>query len=112
MADRRSQIIHVHRDAPPKPAFGAACNGCGVCCAAETCPLGLIVFRRRRGPCPALEWHGETADGRYRCGLLVSPARYLRYLRWLPANAEGLVRRLGARWIAAGTSCDSQAEND
>lgn len=109
MAGTGSQIVHVHRDAPPKPAFGAACNGCGVCCAAATCPLGLILFRRRRGPCPALEWHAETADVRYRCGLLVSPRRYLH---WLPASAETLARRLCARWIAAGTSCDSHAECD
>lgn len=96
MAGSGSQIIHVHRDAPLKPAFGAPCNGCGVCCAAATCPLGLIVFRRRSGPCPALEWH--EGDHRYRCRLLAAASRRLRPLI--------------ARWIAAGTSCDSHAEGD
>lgn len=90
-----TKIIHLHRQAPPKPAPGAPCNGCGVCCAAETCPLGLLLFRRRRGPCPALEWHADEGGGRYRCGLLVPPR---------PLHA------LFARWIAAGTGCDSDAE--
>ncbi|HET7776644.1 MAG TPA: hypothetical protein VFK74_09765 [Azospira sp.] len=99
------QIIHLHRGAPPKPAPGRPCNGCGVCCAAETCPLARLRFLQRRGPCPALEWAGETDH--YRCGLLRRPERY-----WplLPAWAAPLARQLTRRWIAAGTHCDSQAE--
>ena len=104
-----TRTIHLHREAPPKPAPGAPCNGCGVCCAAETCPLGLLLFRRRRGPCPALSWHGETGAGRYRCGLLMAPAHHLR---WLPSRWESTAGRLFARWIAAGTGCDSDAEVD
>lgn len=93
------QTIHLQREAPPKPATGQPCNGCGVCCAAETCPAGRLLFLRRSGPCPALEWH----ENLYRCGLLTKPAHYLR---WLP---ESLASRLFARWIAAGTCCDSDA---
>lgn len=101
-----TQIIHVHRDAPTKPATGAPCNGCGICCLAETCPAGRILFRRRRGPCPALEW--DEQDGRrYRCGLLRSP---VAYLPCLPERTEGGVGKLFARWIAAGTGCDSDVE--
>ncbi|TXG94376.1 MAG: hypothetical protein E6R10_01945 [Rhodocyclaceae bacterium] len=99
----RSQIIHIHRNAPPKPAVGAPCNGCGVCCAAELCPAGMLLFRRRHGPCPAMEWHGKH----YRCGLLSSPSAYLPRF---PARAEGGVVRLFARWIAAGRGCDSEAQ--
>ncbi|MBK7899216.1 MAG: hypothetical protein KA603_08315 [Azonexus sp.] len=97
-----STLIPLHRAAPPKPALGAPCNGCGVCCAAETCPLGRVVFRQRQGPCPALEWHAE----RYRCGLLAEPRRYLP---WLPRGCAGAVHRLLSRWIAAGAGCDSDA---
>ena len=96
------QTIHLHRDAPPKPATGAPCNGCGVCCAAAPCPASLLIFSRHEGPCPALTWHAD--DRRYRCELLANPRRHLR---WLPAP---LASRLFSRWIAAGRGCDSDAQ--
>jgi hypothetical protein len=96
------RIIHLHPAAPTKPATGAACNGCGVCCAAEPCPLGMLLSRRGRGACAALEWH--AADARYRCGALAAPARWLP---WLPAP---LARGLAGRWIAAGRGCDADLE--
>jgi hypothetical protein len=79
--------------APAKPQPGAPCNGCGVCCAAEPCPLGVLVTRRRSGACAALVWN--DTENAYRCGLLAS--------RWLPA---AWVRR----WIAAGAGCDCTLE--
>lgn len=99
--------IHLHVAAPAKPAPGQPCNGCGVCCALETCPAARLRFRQRRGPCPALEW--SAGEERYRCGLLSRPGAYLG---WLPAAAESLARRLFARWIAAGIGCDCDAEAD
>jgi hypothetical protein len=63
------QIIHLHHAAPRKPEAGAPCNGCGVCCALETCPPARLRFLRARGPCPALEWSAK--ENRYHCGLLV-----------------------------------------
>jgi len=63
----------------------------------------MILFRRRRGQCPALEWH----EARYRCGLIVNPSAYLPRF---PARGKGSISRLFARWIAAGTGCDSDAE--
>jgi len=89
--------------APPKPAAGRPCNGCGVCCAVETCPVARVVLLRRRGPCPALEWQGDL----YRCGLLARPRHYLP---WLPDRWDAFARRLLGRWIAAGRGCDSTAE--
>lgn len=99
------QILHLHRDAPGKPPPGDACNGCGVCCALETCPAARLRFLRASGPCPALEWSGP--EYRYRCGLLNRPGHYFPIL---PARGEGLARRLLARWIAAGQGCDCDAE--
>lgn len=99
----QTQTIHVHRDAPAKPSPGAPCNGCGICCLAETCPAGRMLFRRRHGPCPAQGWDGQ----RYRCGLLDNPGAYFPCL---PERAEGGVRKLLSRWIAAGIGCDSDAE--
>jgi hypothetical protein len=94
-------IIHVHADAPLKPAPGDACNGCGVCCLAEPCPVGMLVSRRRHGACAALLWDAEA--GRYTCGMLVAPARFIGIGgRW----TQRLMRRL----IASGIGCDSDLE--
>lgn len=93
------RVIYLHPEAPPKPAPGQACNGCGVCCAAEPCPVGMLVSRRRRGACAALVW--EPEDHRYRCGVVSAPQRYIRP-RWLALWLEHSARRL----IAAGEGCD------
>jgi hypothetical protein len=89
------RVIHIHADAPPKPAFGAPCNGCGVCCAAEPCPIGVLVSLRRRGRCKALSWSDE--ETRYVCGVMAAARR-------------PLLKRLVARWIAAGQGCDCALE--
>ena len=87
------RVILIHPDAPPKPALGARCNGCGVCCLAEPCPVGVIFSRRLRGACVKLQW--EAASQRYMCGLMTGAA-------WR--------RRLVSRWIAAGKGCDAALE--
>ena len=92
-------VIHLQPDAPAKPALGAPCNGCGLCCAAEPCPLGMLLSRRRRGTCIALFW--DAAETRYRCGVITDPRRHLP---WLPA---AIARRLAHRWIAAARGCDA-----
>ena len=101
----RPSVIYLQPDAPPKPAAGAACNGCGVCCAWQPCPLGVLASRRRHGPCVALHWAGDTRQ--YRCSMLSAPERVWP---WLPAIARPLLRRLARRWIAAGAGCDCDAE--
>ena len=53
--------------APEKARKGEPCNGCGFCCAAEVCEVGLRMFGRdQSAPCPALNFHG----GRFWCGLV------------------------------------------
>lgn len=98
-------IIHLQRAAPNKPPEGQPCNGCGICCALETCPAGRLRFWQKAGPCPALEWSATAA--RYHCGLLLHPGNYLR---GLPQVAEKLVSWFFARSIAAGKGCDCNAE--
>lgn len=93
------RVIHLHLQAPAKPAEGATCNGCGVCCSAEPCPLGQWLSRSRTGACAALDW--DDGAVRYHCGVLATPSRWLP---WLPAAAA---RALARRWIAAGAGCDS-----
>ena len=96
------RVILLHPDAPAKPRQGGPCNGCGWCCAAEPCPLGMLISRRRRGACAALSWH--EAGRQYRCGALQAPERFLP---WLPhAWARPVVRR----WIAAARGCDADFE--
>lgn len=105
MNDLPSVVLHA--EAPPKPAAGQPCNGCGVCCALTPCPWGRLVFRRRQGSCPALEWlEGES---RYACGLVRQPTVQLS---WLPRRLEGPASFLFKRWIAAGGGCDCDAETD
>ena len=99
----RSQVILLRVDAPPKPAEGAPCNGCGLCCAAEPCPAGVLVSRSRSGACKALQW--SDADHRYLCGLVSEPSRVLP---WLPTRLAPLASRLARRWIASATGCDAR----
>ena len=98
------EIIHLHPAAPAKPAEGEPCNGCGVCCALETCPVARLRFLQRRGPCPALRW--SVSDGRYHCGLLLAPKDYFFLPEaWVPRARQWLAGR-----IAAGVGCDCSAE--
>ncbi len=96
-----NHVIRIEPLAPPKPAEGAACNGCGVCCLVAPCPVGMLVSQRRSGPCTALAW--SATERRYHCGMLTEPERHMGGLgRWL--------RRPMRRWIAAGRGCDSNLE--
>jgi hypothetical protein len=96
------RVIYLHPQAPAMPPIGQPCNGCGVCCALEPCPLGVMTSRRRTGRCTALQWNDEQL--RHVCGWVASPQRFTglgsRLLnRW--------VATLAARWIAAGHGCDA-----
>jgi hypothetical protein len=101
----RPVVILLHPDAPAKPAYGATCNGCGVCCAAQPCPVGMLVSRRLSGACKALRW--EEAQARYRCGMVTTPSEVLP---GLPARWAPMVSRWMRRWIAAAAGCDSTLE--
>ena len=97
------RVILLQAAAPPKPAPGQPCNGCGVCCATEPCPLGMVLSRRSRGACRALQW--DEAQSLYRCGVLAQPKD------WLPAALPASwAHALARRWIAAGVGCDSDLQ--
>jgi hypothetical protein len=99
------QVIRLHPAAPAKPPEAAPCNGCGVCCAAEPCPIGVLVSGRRTGACAALLWKSDA--GLYRCGLVSAPREVLR---GLPGFAAPLLSRLARRWISAASGCDSSLQ--
>jgi len=98
----RQRTVMIHPQAPEHPGFGRPCNGCGLCCLAEPCPLGMVVSRSRTGACKALLWAEDVNI--YRCGVLARPKTFIP---WLPAR---LVRALARRWIAAGAGCDAHLE--
>ena len=93
--------------------MGANCNGCGVCCLVEPCPLGVVLSGRRTGACVALRW--EDAQERYFCGAVTQASSVLRQtlprgLRILAPILGPTVARLSWRWIAAGKGCDCSLE--
>lgn len=95
------RTIHLHASAPAKPAVGADCNGCGVCCAVAPCPIGVLASGRTHGACAALAW--VEGESRYRCGLIAQPQAHL------PRAAKPLaplLARLAHRSVSAGRGCD------
>lgn len=100
-----SKVILLRVEAPAKPATGTPCNGCGVCCASEPCPLGMVLSKARHGACRALVYCEDSH--RYTCGLVTDARRWLpRSFRWGAPWAS----RLARRFIAAGSGCDSEVE--
>lgn len=108
-----TQVIHIHARAPTKPALGAPCNGCGVCCLSEPCPLGIVLSGTRIGACKALRWHESTSC--YVCGAMDTPYevvqnRLPKGLAWLAKPLAAVLPSLARRWIAAGIGCDSSLQ--
>lgn len=109
------QVIYIQPSAPRKPAVAQPCNGCGVCCLAQPCPLGIVLTKARHGACAALRW--QDGASRYACGAIVDPSGVLRSALpgWSQALAHPVARLLpllARRWIAAGQGCDSDLEPD
>jgi hypothetical protein len=105
MTETQTQLIELHPLAPDKPDYGVRCNGCGVCCAAEPCPVAFVFLFQFKGQCRALLWQEDTR--RYVCGMVVFPDRYVRLI---PERWSVRAGRFVAKRIAAGDGCDSLAE--
>lgn len=105
MSMDRIHIIELHRVLPAKPSYGAVCNGCGLCCLTETCPVARAWLWQWKGACKALEWNDDLQ--RYFCGMVHSPSRYLR---WLPRGLAHWMRPVFARWISVESGCDADYE--
>lgn len=102
---KTTQTITLHKLAPEKPEYGAKCNGCGVCCTAEPCPVAHLLLWQFSGACKALEW--QDAEQRYLCGMVMEPKKYLGKLpEWL----SPFIRKWCAARIASGIGCDSNVE--
>ena len=106
-------VIHIEPAAPLKPALGQPCNGCGICCLSEPCPLGVALTGRRHGACAALRW--DAASSSYLCGALTEPRAVLAQRlpplgRPLLPALSGALRRFAPRWISSGSGCDCSLE--
>lgn len=91
-----------------KPAIGAPCNGCGLCCKATVCGAGSVLMglvkefgQRAPGPCPALLQEG---DG-YTCGIMNRPHNYL-----LSQRGPTVLRKAVGVLIGAGSGCDDAGD--
>lgn len=82
-----------------KPAFGDACNGCGLCCTVKPCALSVEYLGSEIGPCAALEWE----DGRAWCGLIRNASRYIG----TPAFGDRYVGALVGEALGVGKGCDA-----
>ena len=111
MVTKKLVTLKIHPAAPAKPREGEPCNGCGVCCLAEPCPMGALLTLRTSGPCQWLQWH--AASRTYRCGVLATtdpsalPEGSGRFKRWWQAR----LHRAARRWIAAGIGCDCSMDD-
>ncbi len=95
-----------------KPAHGDPCNGCGLCCIAEVCKLGVALGDERN--CKALI---INADGTFSCGLVVAPYRFAdedSLATWKAIDAqsgdgsgERALSEMYAQMLGAGRGCDS-----
>lgn len=85
---------------PEKPAMGQPCNGCGYCCAAEVCAIGIQAFGEVEAPCPAMQFR----DGRFWCAVIETAAAadpvFGAHMRWVMAIGRG---------CDAGTDEESEA---
>jgi hypothetical protein len=85
--------------APEKPKFGEPCNGCGYCCAAETCDLAREFMGNPPAPCPAMEFEA----GRFWCGLARTPSKYIGFDKRTDASVAPLI----ADALGFGRGCDA-----
>jgi hypothetical protein len=85
----------------PKPAYGAPCNGCGLCCLSEQCRASIEHFGVQ-SVCPAL----EQSQGRYWCGLMIRPSHYGAGEN-LAQFGEDIAAGFWRNYIGGGAGCDS-----
>lgn len=100
---KTTQTILLHLEAPKKPPYGSQCNRCGVCCAAEPCPVAHLFLWQFTGACRALQW--QETEQCYACGMAVNPKQFIKFI---PRNLESYFARWFAKRIAAGIGCDSK----
>jgi hypothetical protein len=85
---------------PLKPAYGSPCNGCGLCCEAQQCPLSEMLLGEH-DLCPALTPLGNV----YVCGLVADTWRFFHSSG--KDEADSALRSAIAYLLGAGIGCDA-----
>jgi hypothetical protein len=94
-------LLQYPNTAPEKPRWGDPCNGCGLCCASETCRIARQFMGAMVAPCPAMEFEG----GRFWCGLVRTPHKYLAETHpWI----DDSIRSSFMLVLGVGRGCDSE----
>lgn len=88
-----------------KPLYGDPCNGCGLCCIAQQCPISEGLFGKQ-DICPAI----ERGDGKALvCGMVANPANYMTSV---PDWGHQPLAAAFALLLGAGSGCDGTTEDD
>lgn len=69
------------------------------------CPVSALLLEHKEHTCPALIWQDDNRL--YRCGMLISPSHFCR---WLPRLLNRPFIFLVRRWLALDIGCDSDVE--
>ncbi|MFK4132014.1 hypothetical protein ACI2KR_06925 [Pseudomonas luteola] len=98
-----------------KPLYGDPCNGCGICCIAQVCRLGIELGDDKN--CKALI---QNSNGSFSCGLVADPYRFVnedelevwqKIDRLTGSNhGEQALKERFAAELGAGLGCDSDDE--
>jgi len=86
--------------------FGEQCTGCGKCCTATPCAIGLALLGDYR-PCRALEYK----NGKYYCGLVLHASQYVdlgEYVEW----KDEFLAKLFSHMLGIGAGCCSSPSVD
>lgn len=102
----------IHSVTLDKPIHGQPCNGCGICCIAKVCELGVTLGDEQN--CKALV---RSAEGGFYCGMVADPYRYMdeadlstwKGIDDLKGGAVGelALKAMHAEMLGAGRGCDS-----
>jgi hypothetical protein len=105
----------IHSVTLEKPTMGQPCNGCGACCIAEVCDLGLELGDSVN--CKALI---HSTEGSFHCGMVADPYRFMSeadLVTWKAIDdigqghqGEDGLKKLHAELLGAGRGCDSEDE--
>ncbi len=99
-------VTNVQSGPIAKPSYGLPCNGCGLCCQNEICPLGQFAFPSWQAPCPALERDGD----RFVCGLVNRPEVYAPIKTAVNGVEEMRAAAMHANGVGIG--CDARLDEE
>lgn len=86
---------------PAYPGYGQKCNGCGLCCIDQPCPVADNLRVWKDGKCKAL----QLVDGVYRCGMMTTPDKFTKYV---PKNKRAEAAANIRRQLGSGVYCDAR----